>query len=87
MLQRAPHVVFTRLDEDWLAFDSEAGYCYSLNEVAGCVWDMLDRPMALQAVCDRLCVSYVVDEETCRRDVLALLQQLAAFGLVQVIER
>jgi hypothetical protein len=58
VVQRARRVVFTALDEDWLALDAESGYCYNLNEVAGRVWELMDRPIAIRDLCGQLSREY-----------------------------
>jgi len=85
VVQRVPHIVFSRLDDEWLAIDSESGYCYNLNEVAGRVWELIASPTALSSVCHTLYPHYTVDEATCQRDVLELSQQLLDYGLVTVV--
>ena len=85
VVQRVPHVLFSRLDDEWLAIDSESGYCYNLNEVAGRVWEQIAQPTELAAVCQKLYPQYTVDEATCQRDVLELCQQLVEYGLVTVV--
>jgi hypothetical protein len=84
IVQRGKDIPFSQLDDELLAIDAQAGYCYSLNETAGRVWDMIATPMSLDAICTRLRREYAVDEPTCRREVTALLQGLCDAGLVQV---
>jgi len=35
IVQRAKEVLFSRLDDELLAIDAQAGFCYALNETAG----------------------------------------------------
>jgi hypothetical protein len=85
IVQRGKDIPFSQLDDELLAIDAQAGYCYSLNETAGRVWDMIATPMSLGAICAQLRREYAVDEPTCRREVTALLQGLCDAGLVQVV--
>ena len=84
VVQRVEHVVFNRLDDELLAIDVQQGYVYCLNESAGRVWDEIQCPTAVTDVCARLMGDYAVDESTCQRDVLAVLQGLFDAGLVDV---
>lgn len=86
IVQRAKDLPFSRLGEELLAIDAQAGYCYSLNETSGRVWDLIVTPTPVSVVCSRLRKEYVVDEATCRKSVVTLLQRLCAAGLVQVID-
>jgi hypothetical protein len=82
-IQRGKDIPFSQLDDELLAIDSQAGYCYSLNETAGRVWDLIAAPTPVSEVCAQLRQEYVVDEETCQREVVAVLQGLCEAGLVQ----
>ena len=84
IVQRGKDIPFSQLDDEMLAIDAQAGFCYSLNESAGRVWDLIATPMSLEAICAQLQREYAVDEQTCRREVTTLLQGLCDAGLVQV---
>lgn len=84
IIRRGKDIPFSQLDDELLALDAQAGYCYSLNETAGRVWDLIAAPTSLEAICAQLRREYAVDELTCRRQVTALLQGLCDAGLVQV---
>jgi len=84
IVKRGKDVPFSQLGDELLAIDAQAGYCYSLNETAGKVWELIATPMPVSAVCAQLRREFAVDEATCLREVLALLQEMAAAGLVQV---
>jgi len=86
VVRRGKEVLFSQLDDELLAIDAEDGFCYSLNETAGRVWDLIATPLPVAAVCARLCKEYAVDEATCLREVTNLLQRLSASGLVQVVD-
>jgi hypothetical protein len=84
VLRRVEHIVFSRLDDELLAIDTQGGYVYSLNVSAGRVWDEIQAPIAVNDLCSRLMGDYAVDESTCRRDVVAVLQGLCDAGLVDI---
>ena len=84
IVRRGRDIPFSELDDELLAIDAQAGYCYSLNESAGRVWSLISAPIEVSEICARLRLEYVVDEATCLEEVLGLLQGLAEAGLVQV---
>ncbi len=86
IVRRGKDIPFSQLDDELLAIDSQAGYCYSLNATAGRVWDLIATPITFEAICAQLRKEYAVDEQTCRREVTALLQGLCDAGLVQVAD-
>jgi hypothetical protein len=83
-VSRAKEVMFSQLDDELLAIDSQAGFCYSLNETAGLIWEMMAEPITLKEICTRLQEKFDVDEKDCLSDVTALLQGLYQAELVKV---
>jgi hypothetical protein len=64
--------------------DLEAGVYYGLDEVGARIWELIQEPRSAREVRDALLAEYDVEPERCERDVLALLQELADAGLVEV---
>ena len=85
IVKRCKDMPFSQLDDELLAIDAQAGYCYSLNETAGRVWELIATPMPVSAVCALLRQEFAVDEATCLRETVALLQALCDAELVKVI--
>ncbi len=83
VFRRTKDIAFTPFDDERLAIDAAAGYCYSLNESAGRVWELIASPASLGAICAQLRKEFAVDEQTCLRDVSAVLRGLCDAGLVQ----
>jgi len=84
IISRGADIVFSKLDDELLAIDAQAGYCYSMNETAGRIWEMISIPVSIGDICSRLVKEYSVDEALCLREVLPLLQKLHDSGLIQV---
>jgi hypothetical protein len=84
IVQHAKEVLFSRFDDELLAIDAQAGFCYAMNETAGRVWALIQTPTPVGTVCARLCEEYAVDEATCWREVITLLQEWCEAGLIEV---
>ena len=84
VIDRNPAILFSQLDEEYLALDAEAGFCYSLNLVSGHIWHLLEQPTTVRALCTQLQRQYMVDDATCQQDVSDVLLQLADAGLVTI---
>lgn len=85
VIQRNPAILFSKLDDEYLALDAEAGFCYSLNLVSGHIWNLIEQPVTLAALCTQLQQDYRVDAATCQRDVSDVLAKLAKAGLVMLL--
>ncbi len=86
IVKRANDLPFSRLDDELLAIDSQAGYCYSLNETAGVVWDLIAMPVSVEKICAQVCGRYAVDEGVCLREISALLSALHEAALVEICD-
>lgn len=84
IIQRNSAILFSKLDDEYLALDAEAGFCYSLNTVSGRIWKLIEQPTTFGGLCAQLQQEYTVDEVTCRRDVDEVLTGLAEAGLVSI---
>jgi hypothetical protein len=84
VIQRARDVAFSQLDDELLAIDVDQGHLYSMNETAGDVWAAISEPIAVDTLCAGLTARYAIDADTCRRDVVNLLEWLREAGLVVV---
>lgn len=62
----------------------KSGVYYGLNAVGGRVWQLLQEPRTVAAIRDTLLEEYEVDRDSCDRDLLALLQELATAELIEV---
>jgi len=84
VVSRTSNVVFSKLDDELLAIDAQSGYCYSMNETAGRIWELINVPVSVGELCSQLRTEFSVDEDVCRKEILALLKLLLAAGLIQV---
>ena len=60
------------------------GTYYGLDEVGARIWSLIQEPSSVEVVRDILLEEYDVVPDLCERDLLALLQDLADNGLVEV---
>lgn len=62
----------------------ESGVYYGLDAVGARVWHLLQEPRTVQDIRETLLMEYEVERDRCERDLLALLQELVAAGLIEV---
>ena len=83
-MSSATDIPFSKLNDEMLAIDQNAGYCYSLNAPAARVWDLIVIPMSVDSICAVLCKEFAIDYDTCLRDVSDLLAAMREAGLIKV---
>lgn len=62
----------------------KSGKYYGLDPVGARIWGLIQEPRVVGDVRDIVMEEYEVDLDRCERDLLALLQRLAAEELIEV---
>jgi hypothetical protein len=79
----SPGVDCSVLGGEAVLLNLESGRSYTLNRVGTMVWEQLDGRRPLAAVLSALTESFNAPETQLRRDLLALVRQLRAEGLIE----
>lgn len=72
------------VDQEIVILSVERGSYYGLDDIGSEIWQQLSQPISVGALCDALAAKYDADRDIIERDVLGLLEKLAAEGLVSV---
>jgi hypothetical protein len=78
------HQVSSDLGGEVAILDLGAGMYYGLDEVGARIWELVQEPRMVEEIQGFILDEYGVDPATGRRDVLALLQELADKRLIEV---
>jgi hypothetical protein len=75
--------VFTTLGGEAVILGLRDGVYYGLDAVGARVWALLAEPRRVPELVDAIVAEFDVTREQCERDLMALLDQLAARDLVR----
>ena len=64
-----------------LALDS--GQYYSLNDVGTRIWNLVQEPRNISDILDAILKEYNVEPGLCEKDLVAILNDMAAEGLIE----
>lgn len=84
LLIRSPDLVATELDGDIVMMHIKSGQYFGISGVGTRIWAMLDRPITLDDLTRGIVTEYLVDEQTCRKDIMAFVEALMAQEAVQI---
>jgi len=84
LIVRAVGFAQADVDGEVVALSIDKGTCYGLNKVGSRIWRELTVPVSVRDICGKLLCEYQVEPATCEREVLALLEELRAEGLVEI---
>ena len=73
------------VDGEVIALGVEQGICYGMNQVCSRIWNMIAKPIQIRDLCATLVSMYQVDADVCERQVVDLLEELRAEGLIATI--
>jgi hypothetical protein len=79
----APDVVFRELDGEAVILNLESGIYFGLDQVGTRIWQLLQEHGALQKVFETMCDEFDARSDALERDLLGLVDELCANGLVR----
>ena len=83
--------MMVRKQGDWLAakvgdelvmMSAEKGNYIGLSEVGSRIWELIETPQYVDAVCAQLQNEFEVEPEVCRADVETFLEELVKHGAI-----
>jgi hypothetical protein len=78
-------LVEAEVDGEVVALSIEHGTCYGLNRVGSRIWKLIEKPIRISELCAALRADYSVEPDVCEREVLDLLEQLRAEGMISLL--
>jgi hypothetical protein len=83
---RRNDVIDAEIDQEIVALNIENGTCYGLNRVGSRIWSLLAAPIRIGDICATLLTEYKVEPSSCERQVVDLLEEMRAEGLIATHE-
>lgn len=80
----APEQICSDLAGETVILNLKTGMYYGLNALGTRIWELIQEPRSVDAIRDTLVEEYEVEPERCERDLLTLLQEMAAEGMIRV---
>jgi hypothetical protein len=71
-----------KIGEELVMMSAEKGNYIGLSEVGARIWELIEKPQDIDAVCARLQDEYEVALDTCRAEVESFLNELVQHGAV-----
>ncbi len=79
---RTQETPWNTIDEEAVVLNLDNGHYYVLNETGRRVWELLDGQRSVAQIAALICKEYDVDEQQAMADVIKLMKELTAEGLV-----
>jgi hypothetical protein len=85
IVARSDGVVTSNLDGEVIMMSIDKGKYYGLDAIASQIWELLETPRLIKALCDKLLPQYDVERQQGEQDVLAFCQQACDQGIIRVL--
>lgn len=76
-------VVSCEIGDGAALLDPRSNIYYGLNSVGSRTWELIQKQRSVSDICRILVTEYDVQPERCSEELLELLRQLAAAGLIE----
>lgn len=76
--------VYSKLGDEVVILNLRNGVYYGLDPIGTRIWELIQTPHSVRQVCEVLLAEYDVSFEQCAADVLALMRDLQAQGLIEM---
>lgn len=84
-VQRHPELVFAHMGEEVVMMSEDQNDYLGLNGVASKIWALLETPMQVSELCDKLQLEFDVSQAQCEQDVVVFLNEMQQRNLVHVL--
>ena len=82
VIHRDPDQEFSKIDEEIIMLNVNKGEYYALNDVASRIWEMIDAPVQVNELLNKLIQEFEVDTETCKKDTLKCLEDFRSKSII-----
>lgn len=83
--KRRGGLIEAEVDGELLGLHVDNGVCYGFNPTATRIWALIETPQSVTGLCEALSREFEVAPDDARPDVIALLEELARDGLVELV--
>ena len=84
LVSRRDGLIEAEVDGEMVGLHVDKGTCYGFNSTATRVWSMIESPKRLSELRDALISEFEVEPEVCEAQLVDLLRDLEADGLVEM---
>jgi hypothetical protein len=83
IVRRKPDALFAAVGGDVVLMSIEQGTYLGLDDIGTEIWQLMEQPIAVRALCAALAEKFDGEPAVIERDVSALLDQLISFAMVE----
>lgn len=82
-IYKKSELVEGQLDDSQIVMDIERGKYFGLNSLGRKIWELLESPLTLDEIINRLLSEYQVSEEVCYKEVSSFINKAISLGIIE----
>jgi hypothetical protein len=82
MVRRQGDWLVAKVGDELVMMSAEKGNYIGLSEIGSRIWELVETPQEIDALCDQLQNEYDVTPDACRADIDAFLNELVKHGAI-----
>ncbi|MCP4397030.1 MAG: lasso peptide biosynthesis PqqD family chaperone [bacterium] len=87
IIAQSKELMVSGLDGDTVMMDIERGGYFGLNKIGSRVWELIEEPRSVSAVCDTLIEEFEVEREQCEQEVISFVTWLVRRKLAELVSQ
>ncbi len=85
-IKRTDDIVQAEIDCETVMMSIENGSYYGLDPIASRIWELIEMPTTVDAICSQLIQEYKVSKEECQKDVITFLSDMVEQKVALIVE-
>lgn len=82
IIVQSKNFVQSEVDGEFTMMNVETGRYYGLRSIGARIWRLIEEPIPVVQVCERLRAEYDVEAAQCEKDVLEFTSSMVEAGLI-----
>ena len=79
--------IFCDMEKEVVILNLKNGLYFTLDGAGNRIWNLIQEPKPVSEIQDVVLAEYEIEPDQCKQDILALLEELAAEGLIEVKDK
>lgn len=85
ILEKHGDWISAKVGDEIVMMSADEGKYVGLNDVGARIWELIETPRSIDAVCATLVEEFAVTPETCRAEVDAFVAKLSEYKAVSIV--
>lgn len=84
ILSRNEKILANAIGSETVMMDIEKGKYFGMNKTGSYIWKLLENPLSLSDLCDRLMKDFSISFEECEKDVVPFIEDMVKEKIINV---